>query len=124
MLDLLQFIKKEDNLKELFIKNYKKNDCIILYGAGDALQYYLEFFEKNNIKIMCIVDKDKRKINKESNQIPIISVVQCKKEILKGNYKIVITTPRYISEIKQYLIGEGIEENNIYFLKWNYMLCF
>lgn len=71
-------------------EEWKEIDTIILYGAGIVFKICQNLFEKVNIKISFIIDRDVNKQGTSWNGIPIISYEDAKNKI--ENQKIVIMT--------------------------------
>lgn len=90
-------------------EEWKEIDTIILYGAGIVFKICQNLFEKVNIKISFIIDRDVNKQGTSWNGIPIISYEDAKNKI--ENQKIVIMTAHTAyNEIIDFLEKQGKKE--------------
>ena len=90
-------------------EEWKEIDTIILYGAGIVFKICQNLFEKVNIKISFIIDRDVNKQGTSWNGIPIISYEDAKNKI--ENQKIVIMTAHTAyNEIIDLLEKQGKKE--------------
>lgn len=74
---------------------------VILYGAGFALFWYVNYLKKHDIHISYIVDSDTNKQGKKYQDIPIVSWEYCIQNVDLKNVDIIITAPRFTEEILQ-----------------------
>ncbi len=110
LLELKDWIGKTSNKAFDFI-NSTENKDIVLFGGGAALYWYLKFFNKYGVisKIKYIVDNDSKKKGGKLYDIPVIGL----SDILYSSeeYRVVITAPKYLGEIKEVLLKSFPEEN-------------
>lgn len=90
-------------------EEWKKIDSVVLYGAGIVSKICQHLFEKVDIKIPFVIDRDVTKQGKNWNGIPIISYEDAKDKI--ADRKIVIMTAHTAyNDISQFLRTQGMEE--------------
>ncbi len=97
-----------NNLSKL-TDDWREIDSIVLYGAGIVSRICQHLFEKVNIKILFVIDRDIDKQGKEWNGIPIISYEEAKKKIKKQKI-VIMTAHAAYNEISQFLSKEGMKE--------------
>lgn len=83
------------------IERIAKTDKVVIYGAGENLEFIFSCLQENGISIQYICDRSKQKQGKTYNNIPIISpdklIQDCK------DAKIVISTTTYLNEVMCFL---------------------
>lgn len=82
----------------------------ILYGVGEGARATFYYFE-NDARLKGFCDSDERK---RKNTFRGYKVMAPEELFEDRESSIIITTPRYFSEIKQFLMKNGVEENRIF----------
>lgn len=101
-------VKNGTNLNRL-TADWAGIDRIVLYGAGIVSRICLHLFEKVDVKVDFVIDKDVNKQGQEWNGSPIMSYEEARNKI--GNRKIVIMTAHTAyNEISQFLADQGMVE--------------
>lgn len=104
--------KTEDIRETELYRKIKESKRCILFGAGaDGVDFLLLLKREEIIEyISCITDNDSRLWGKKMLEIPVISPADII-EISEALY--IITSSRYVAEIKKQLTEMGIRESNI-----------
>lgn len=105
-------IKNKSNKFMEFI-NECGNKKIVLFGAGKGSVWAIKLLNKYGVLISCIVDNDIIKQGEKILDIPIVSLSSALLIKEEKDTVILITSPRYESEIREYLFGK-INLSNIY----------
>ena len=102
LITLKKFIKSQENFLQRYIDNYS-GEKVVLYGAGFALFWYVNYLQKNSICISYIIDGSEKKQGTLYRDIPIISLQSCIETVDMENVDIIITAPKFSEEIKAIL---------------------
>lgn len=105
-------IKNKSNKFMEFI-NECGNKKIVLFGAGKGSVWAIKLLNKYGVLISCIVDNDIIKQGEKILDIPIVSLSSALLIKEEKDTVILITSPRYESEIRECLFGK-INISNIY----------
>lgn len=82
----------------------------ILYGVGEGARATFHYFE-NDGRLKGFCDSD---VRKQKNEFRGYQVMAPEELFRDRESSIIITTPRYFPEIKQFLMRNGIEEKRIF----------
>lgn len=96
--ELKHWIINTPNKAYHFVETTSNDDNIILFGGGYASYWYIKFLNKYNIIPKYIVDNDKEKWGGLFYGIPVVNLDEALDNVV--NYKIVVTAPRFLDEIK------------------------
>ena len=95
-----------NNLSE----DWKTIEQVVLYGAGINAAVIYDVFNRMNIRIKYVLDRDPKKQNTFWNNVPIRSYTDVKDEIM-GVKIIIMTAHTAYIEISRYLEQFGLKEN-------------
>lgn len=92
------------------LSNIPQDLPFILYGVGEGARATFHYFE-NDKRFKCFCDSDEKK---QKNGFSGYTVMAPEELFEDKESSIIITTPRYFSEIKNFLMNNGIEEKRIF----------
>lgn len=108
---MLDFIKNEINLPEAFLREHKDTNKVFLYGAGEAVVWYIEFLSHNSISVDNIIVSDLSNQPSKKYGIPLIGIDEIRRTT--DNYEIIIAAPKYKEEIIE-SIKDIVDINKVY----------
>lgn len=98
-----------NNLNKLS-EDWNKIDSVILYGAGINATVIRNVFDKTELSITYVIDRDKKKQGTMWNGIPIVDFEDVKDEIA-GKKIVIMTAHTAYNQISEYLNRQGLKEN-------------